>query len=75
MKSVGYKVVLTGNSELYIHYSQTRNNSTNEISTLMNKRYPKKEETNTKDKAEIKRCTKVTIRQQKRIINLIFPIL
>ena len=44
MKCVGYKVVLTGNSELYIYYSQTRNNRTNEISTLMNKRYPKKEE-------------------------------
>lgn len=51
MKSVGYKVVLTGNSELYIHYSQTRNSRTNEINTLMNKRYQKKEETNTKDKA------------------------
>ena len=74
MKSVVYKLVLIGNSEVYIHYLQTRNNSTKEISTLMNKRYPKKEETNTKDKAEIKRSTKVTIRQQK-IINLIFPIL
>lgn len=51
MKSVGYKVVLTGSSELYIHYSQTRNSRTNEINTLMNKRYQRKKKQILKDKA------------------------